>query len=344
MEITVNEALISLKQLLGKKPEQIVLVAHENPDGDAVGSAVGLAEMLKNQGHETTVLVPNDFPRFLKWFSSKTEIIIYSKNKKEAKERLNNAGILFCVDFNEPKRAGHLEKKIIKFDKPKVLIDHHPNPSEFVDFMISEPGYSSTAELIFDVAGILDIKKYLNREAAEALYTGIMTDTGSFSYNTNNSNTFKVVAELITFGINTDEIQSKVYHNFSADRMRMLGHCLKNNMEVFSEYRSAVIYISKLELGKYEYQPGDTEGFVNYPLSINNIVFSALFIEQDGFVKASFRSKGTFPANEFSRSHFEGGGHRNAAGGESKLKLNETVEKFRKLLEQYKQQLVTTEI
>lgn len=339
---TGNEIFTALKNLLGEAGKKIVVLPHENPDGDAIGSAIGLAEVVKNLGHAVHIISPGDYPAFLKWFSSKVEILVYDKNKKQAKTIVGNADLMICVDFNEAKRAGKLGKHILQFDRPKILIDHHPQPVDFCDYMVSEPSYSSTAELIYDVVKRMDLESFINHEAAEALYTGIMTDTGSFSHNTSNPNTFKVVSELMVHGINTDKIQSNVYHNFSASRMKLLGYCLNEKMEVFPEYRAAVIYISKKELEEFNFEPGDTEGFVNYPLSINNIVFSALFIEKEDFVKASFRSKGNFPTNAFSREHFEGGGHLNAAGGETKLSLNEAVEKFRQLLGQYEHQLKET--
>ncbi len=342
MKNTGNEVLTKLKQLLSNKEERIVLVTHENPDGDAIGSAIGLAEVLQNCGHNISIISPNNYPEFIKWFSSKIEIIIYTKEKKKAKQALEEATLLFCLDFNDAKRAGKVEKHILSFDRPTVLIDHHPHPSDFPEILISEPEYSSTAELLYVVISEIGLKKHISKKSAEALYTGIMTDTGSFSHNISNPNTFRVIAELVALGIEPEKIQSNVYHNFSANRMRLLGHCLDKKMEVFPELRSAVISITKKELDEFEYKTGDTEGFVNYPLSINNIVFSALFIEKEGFVKASFRSKGNFPANKFSRQHFEGGGHLNAAGGESKQNLNETVEKFKQLLQEYKHQLLET--
>jgi phosphoesterase RecJ-like protein len=341
---TGNEIFNSIGKVLDSKPEDVVIVPHENPDGDAIGSAIGLGEILRNHGHKVSIISPNDYPEFLKWFSTEIEILVYERKKKQAKKLLENAGVLICVDFNEPKRAAKMEKLLTGFSGPKIMIDHHPNPSNCADYLVSEPKYSSTAELIFDVAKKIGFEKHLNREAAEALYTGIMTDTGSFSHNISNPNTFRVIAELIGLGVDPDKIQSNIYHNFSANRMRLLGHCLNNKMEIFPEHRAAMIYISQKELEEYNFQPGDTEGFVNYPLSVNNIVFSALFIEKKDFIKASFRSKGDFPANEFSKKHFSGGGHLNAAGGETKLTLDETIDKFRQLLDDYKHLLVKTMI
>lgn len=344
LENTGNEIFKIVSKILGEAGKNIVIIPHENPDGDAVGSSIAFAEILKNSGHQVHIISPNDYPDFLKWFSSEIEITIFEEEKKKAKEYIKNADFLVCLDFNDAKRAARLEKSILQYSKPKLLIDHHPHPTYFCDYTISEPAYSSTAELVFDVVQNIGFEKYINYNAAEALYTGILTDTGSFSHNTSRSNIFKVVSELMKFGINTDHIQSNIFHNFSADRMKLLGFCLNEKMEVFPELRSALISITKDELKKFNFKPGDTEGFVNYPLSINNIVFSALFIEKEGLVKASFRSKGKFPANEFSSKHFNGGGHLNAAGGESKEDFIKTIELFKQLLPHYKHQLLETKI
>ncbi len=339
---TENKFFSELKKLLTAKPEKIALITHENPDGDAIGSCVGLGEVLKNIGHQVTIIVPNDYPAYLQWFSSKIEIIVYNRNKKRVKEILTESETLFCLDFNEPKRTQHLEKRVLEFPGKKVLIDHHPHPTQFCHIMISEPEYSSTAELVFDVVKKSGLSEYINRNAAEALFTGIMTDTGSFSHNTSRTNMFKVVAKLMEWGIDTEKIHQAVYHNFSAQRMKLLGYSLSQKMKVFPEFRSAVIWLSQQELEEFNFQPGDAEGFVNYPLSINNIVFSALFMEKKDHTKASFRSKGNFPANLFSKEHFSGGGHMNAAGGETKLPLDEAVEMFTQLLGEYKHQLLET--
>ena len=342
MKNTGNETIESVRKLLGGKPGRLVVVPHENPDGDAIGSAIGLGEVLRNFGHKVKIISPNEYPAFLKWFSASVEVLIYEKQKKEAKKEMEDAAGLICLDFNEPKRAGWLEKKLLKFAGPKILIDHHPNPSSFADHLISETHYSSTAELIFDVIKKTGLTPYLNQAAAEALYTGIMTDTGSFSHNISNPYTFRVIAELMEYGIDVEKIQSNVYHNFSAERMKLLGHALSKKMKVFTEYRTAIISLSQKELQDHGFQPGDTEGFVNYPLSVNNIIFSALFIEKKDMIKASFRSKGTFPANDFAREHFEGGGHRNAAGGESQISMEDTIEKFTQLLGTYRRLLLET--
>ncbi len=340
---TGNEVFNSLRNLLVEQKKKVLLVTHENPDGDAIGSAIGLGEVLKSYGHEVKIIVPNAYPDFLKWFSSEIEIVVYERKRSLATSILNETEVLICVDFNEPKRAARMKKKLLEFSKPTVLIDHHPHPSDFCDYSISEPKYSSTAELVYDVVTRIGLGSFLNHDAAEALFTGIMTDTGSFSHNISSPNTFLVVAKLMEYGIDTEKIHAAVYHTFSVHRMKLLGHSL-DKMEVFQEYRSAVIWLSQEELKKYNFQPGDIEGFVNYPLSINNIVFCALFMEKKGYVKVSFRSKGSFPANEFARNHFSGGGHRNAAGGEIKLSLEDSVKKFTQLLKEYRHLLLETTI
>ncbi len=338
------EILTSVKHILAEAKLNVVIVPHENPDGDAIGSAIGLAEILANFGHRVNIVTPNDYPEFLKWFASKVNIINYDIDKKAGKSAFKDADILIIVDFNEASRAGKLGKKLLEFSKIKILIDHHPYPTNFCDFMISEPEYSSTAELIFDIINKIGLEKHITQNAAEALYTGILTDTGAFNHNTSRPNTFKVVSELMKFGIDTEKIQSGVYHNFSANRMKLLGYCLNEKMVVYPEYRAAVITISKEELKQFDFKSGDTEGFVNYPLSIKNIVFSVLFIEKENLVKASFRSKGNFPTNKFAKEHFNGGGHLNASGGESKLSLKATSEKFTQLLPEFKHLLLDTKI
>jgi len=336
------QIIAQVKKLLACQNQKITIIPHENPDGDAIGSAIGLADVLSGFGHQVVIVSPTDYPDFLKWFSAKVEIIVYSAEKEVAKSKIAESEVLICVDFNEAKRAGVLEKKILNFSGPKILIDHHPYPSGFCDFTISETTYSSTAELVYDVVLSIGLVEKLSKTGAQALYTGILTDTGSFSHNTSNPNTFKVVSELMKFGIEIDKIQSEVYHNFSADRMKLLGYCLNQKMIVYPELRAAMISISKKELEQYNFKTGDTEGFVNFPLSIANVVFSAIFIEKEDIVKASFRSKGNFHVNHFSRDHFNGGGHRNAAGGETKLTLDEAILKFTQLLPNYKHQLLDT--
>ena len=331
-----------IKNILGlvsPKAQKIAIVPHVNPDGDAIGSTVGLASIFEDYGHQCTVVSPNDYPAFYDWLTGSVQVLNYDRQKSAAKNAIAQADAVFCLDFNEMGRMGKLKEVVEGFIGPKVLVDHHPFPKDFCDFTVSDTSYSSTAELVFDLVCHLGLKQHINLQAANALFTGIMTDTGSFSHNISNPNTFQVVAELLALGVKADDIHANVYHNYSAQRMKLLGYSLNDKMVVVPEYHTAYIALTKEELDSYNYAPGDTEGFVNYPLSIAGIVFTALFIEKEDHVKISFRSKGSFPANAFSSENFGGGGHLNAAGGESTLPLGETIDKFKKLLPAYQKQL-----
>jgi phosphoesterase RecJ-like protein len=339
LENTGNEIIKGVAELLANNTKPIVIVPHSNPDGDAIGASYGLAIVLKNAGHMVKIISPNDYPGFLSWLNGEVVILNYLRRTKTAESYIQQCDIMFCVDFNEAKRADEMEKTIMSFPGKRIMIDHHPYPTDFCHYTISEPSYSASAELIYDLIIAAGWEQYLNHQAAEALYTGIMTDTGSFSHNTSRPNLYKVLSGLMTYGIDTESIHARVYHNFSADRLRLMGYCLHEKMIVLPEFRTGFFSLTRDELKKYNFVPGDTEGFVNIPLSINNIVFSALFIEKEGYIKVSFRSKGTFPANEFCSAHFNGGGHLNAAGGELKMGLGETLQKFTQLLPQYLHQL-----
>jgi len=330
-----TELYRKIGQVLKNCTGPVGVVPHENPDGDAIGSAIGLANVLTNSGLQATVFSPNDYPAYYDWFNSKAPIRNFEKNKKGTLAELNRCELLFLVDFNEITRVGPLEEGIKTFTGAKILIDHHPGPEVFCDYTISDVTYSSTAELTFDFIQEIGYSGFIDKPAAEALFAGIMTDTGSFSYNVSDPNTFNVAARLLAYGINADEINAHVYHNFSAQRMKLLGYCLSQKMEILPEFNTVIISITKNELERFDFVPGDTEGFVNYPLSIAGIKFSVLFIEKDGYVKLSLRSKGSFPVNEFAKKHYNGGGHLNASGGESKENLEKTIDGFRQLLPSY---------
>jgi bifunctional oligoribonuclease and PAP phosphatase NrnA len=333
------EFLKKMSLILESTEKHATIVLHENPDGDAIGSAVGLGNTLSNRGNKVTIISPNDYPSYYFWIKSNPNILVFNKQKSEAEKQISGSDYIICVDFNDKRRLGKLAEPVAGSPKTKIMIDHHPNPQDFCDLVLSDTTYSSTSELIFDFIKELRWEKYVDKAAAESLFTGIMTDTGSFSHNISDPNTFKVVSELLKYGINAEAIHDKVYNNFSAGRMSLLGYSLNQKMEILPEFKTAVISLTKEELKKFNFVPGDSEGFVNYPLSIAGIVFSALFIEKEDHIKISFRSKGTFPANRFSENHFSGGGHLNAAGGESKLSLGETLETFKQLLPGYKHQL-----
>lgn len=333
-EKDINE----LKDLIVHTQKPLI-ITHYNPDGDAMGSSLAFYHYLIKKGKEPTIVTPNDYPDFLHWLPGNDKVIVYKRNSGTVLNTLKEADAIFALDFNDPDRTEGLEKYLEKAPGKKVLIDHHPEPVDFADIVISNTQYSSTAEMVYHVIESLGDLELIDKTIAECLYTGIMTDTGSFNYNSSNPYTYLVVSKLIESGINKDKIYWNTYDNFSTDRMRLLGYCLYKKMEVFPEYHTAFIAITKEEVKDFNFAPGDSEGFVNYPLSIKGIRFTAIFIEKDKQVKISFRSKGEFPANKFAENHFNGGGHKNASGGYSNDSYEDTLKKFRELLPKYKKEL-----
>jgi bifunctional oligoribonuclease and PAP phosphatase NrnA len=320
--------------------KNILIVPHINPDGDAIGACLALSGILMNLHKETKIIIPNEFPEFLQWLVEVDNIIDFEKNPEEAKALFLQADTLFCLDFNDFERAGGLKEYLALFNGKKVVIDHHPDPVVPCDLLISYTSICSTCELLFRVvedAGLLD---KIDKAAADAIFTGMMTDTGNFSYNASDPETYHIIAKLLEKGIDKDLIHSNVYHTFSEDRWRLIGHSLKEKMVILPQFRTGYISLSKKELDRFHFQPGDTEGLVNYPLSVKGIVFCVLFMEQNNQVKLSFRSKGNFSTNDFARKHFNGGGHINASGGTTELSLEEAVLKFEMLLNEYQEELL----
>jgi len=322
--------------LISKK---IVIVPHYNPDGDAIGSALGLYIVLKKYGKNVSVISPTIYPDFLKWLPENNAIRVLGKKTENDPSIFEGADMLIGVDFNALSRIENINKRFADSKAFKVLIDHHPNPENFTDILISDTSYSSTAELVFEIIEATFLHEHFNRDAATCLYTGLMTDTGSFSFNSSTPNTFRVVGELMKTGVEKDRVYDKVYNSFSADRMRFMGHVMLNRMIVIPELKTGYIYISAQDRKEFKEQFGDTENFVNIPLGIKGVVFSAIFIERDNFIKISFRSKGSFNVNKFSSAHFSGGGHINAAGGESHESLQETLKNFVTILQTYSAEL-----
>ena len=339
MIIRHKDNIEKVKQLLKKEEQKIIIVTHYNPDGDAIGSMLGLYLFLRQNGYEVTAISPDDFPHFLHWMDGIDELLIHYNKTKKVKQVVADADIIFMLDFNHPERLNKLSNSILKSSATKILIDHHPHPHNFADIVISDTSVSSTAELIYElITGLKNIET-IETNVAECLYCGIMTDTGCFSFNSSQPRTYRIISNLLKSGINKDAIFSKVYENYSINRMSLMGYCLNEKMVVKEEFHTAFITLTKAELEKFKHQPGDTEGFVNLPFSIKNIVFSILLIEKNDHIKLSFRSKNTFPANVFSEKHFNGGGHQNAAGGKSFAGMAETIEKLLNLLPQYKNEL-----
>lgn len=325
--------------VLLKNNPKIVITSHHNPDGDAIGSSLGLFHILKDLGLNTSIVIPNEIPSFLNWMPGAKEITRFSKQKEAAQKIIGEANIIFALDFNGPGRLEGMKTDFINSKAIKILIDHHPQPEDIFQWQLSEVGASSTAELVYQFATILNAEDKVNLEAALSIFTGIMTDTGSFSYACSNPRTFEIVAKLISRGVKVEEVQQQVYNNFSEDRMRLVGHALATKMKVFPEYRSAFISLTRSELNQFKYKIGDTEGLVNYPLSIKNIVFSALLIENTDYVKVSLRSTGNFPANKICEKYFNGGGHINAAGGKSYATLSQTEDKFVEIIQKLQNEL-----
>ncbi len=315
----------------------IVIIPHLNPDGDAMGSSLGLKNVLKGMDKEVEVVTPSGFPRFLSWMNGASDVLVFEEQKEAAAKRISEAEALIFVDFNSLKRVGEMSKLVAGFAGDKIMIDHHPYPENIVDIMISVPESSSTCELVYNVISRVGLDQYVNGFAAECFYTGIMTDTGALSYNSSNPDTYRVVAQILEKGIDKDKIHELVFHSNSFYRMKLLGHVLGEKMFLLPEQNAAYLWLTKDELEKYNFQQGDTEGFVNYPLGIEGINISAFFMEKDDIVKCSFRSRGDFPVNQFSELNFSGGGHRNAAGGESQLNMQDTIEKFKTELAKFYQ-------
>ncbi len=325
----------SIKQLLSS-PKNIVIVPHKNPDGDAIGSTLGLYHYLLKGNHNTTVLTPNDYPNFLKWIPGENTILKHDSQTKECETLINEADILFTLDFNAFHRTGNMESVLAQSDAIKIMIDHHQAPDDYATYMFSDVSMSSTCEMIYHFIEMLGDTNLIDVNIATCLYTGIMTDTGSFRFLSTTSTTHRIIADLIEKGANNTEIHNNVYDTNSYNRIQLLG-CALNNLKVIPNSRAAYITLSQDELNSYNYTKGDTEGVVNYGLSLEGVVLAAIFIEdkQEGIIKISLRSKGNFSVNEMSRAHFSGGGHTNAAGGRSTLSLQETVDKFISILPQY---------
>lgn len=334
-----SSSIAAVKDLLSV-PQKIVIVPHKNPDGDAIGSTLGLWHYLTNSGHEAVIISPNDYPKFLKWMPGNEHILNFEKENSQAKKAIKNASVVFTLDFNHLGRIGQMQSALEEQKVVFVMIDHHQAPSDYAEIMYSDVLMSSTCEMVYNFIEFLGDKNKVTSEIANCLYTGIMTDTGSFKFKSTTGRTHQVVADLIEKGAENTKIHNHIYDTNSPSRLHLLGCALKN-MVILTAYRTAFITLSQDELDTFKYQKGDTEGFVNYGLTLENICFAVIFIEnrEEGIIKISFRSEGDFSVNEFARSHFEGGGHNNAAGGKSDHSLQETATHFVSLLEQYKDKL-----
>lgn len=328
---------IQLAEQLLSTPKKIAIIPHRSPDGDAMGSTLALYHFLLRLGHDPVVVAPNEFPDFLAWLPASDQVLVYEKDKENVAKVLQNAQLLFALDFNALHRTGEMEQVLSKLDAPFIMIDHHQSPDTFAAITYSDTSFGSTCEMVYNFIIKLGKKSLIDKNIATCIYTGILTDSGSFRFPKTTGTTHRIVADLIELGAENTNIPSLLFDNNSYESLQLLGRALAN-LKVFPEYKTSYTTLTQQELDTFHYVKGDTEGIVNYGLTIKGIVFAAIFIEHkdENIIKISFRSQGDFDVNQFAREHFNGGGHINAAGGKSYQSMRETVAKFEKLLTQIK--------
>jgi phosphoesterase RecJ-like protein len=318
-----------------KERKRIAITMHQKPDADAMGSALGLFHFLKQFDHQITVISPTNWARWLNWMEGVNEVLDYELNKAEADSILEQAEWLFCLDHNHFSRTKNMAPKLAELQCTKIMIDHHQEPdAASFHFGESNTGKSSTCEMIYDFIVNSGHRNKINKVISECLYAGVVADTGSFRFSSTSANVHHMVAALKEHGLEHTKVHEALYDNFLENRLRFLGHVLSNRMEIYYELNTAMIYISKIELLKFEIKTGDTEGLVNYPLSIQGIKLVGCVIDRDEERKWSFRSKGNFDCNTFARKYFNGGGHFNAAGGHDSASLQDTIQKFKKAIQE----------
>lgn len=334
------QQLDELKKLLAD-PKRVVITTHHKPDADALGSSLGLANFLNKRGHQAQVITPTDYPKFLHWMKGNDEVMIFNEgHEEESAQLVKEADIIFCLDFSRLDRIDKLGELVRAADAYKALIDHHQDPEHFAEFELWDTGSASTCQLIYKLIVALGDRGLIDTDIANCLYAGIMTDTGSFKHPNTNKEVHEIVADLIGLGAENSKVSRLVYDNSSLNRLRFLGFALNERLKVLEEYHTAYFAISAEDLKKFHSQTGDTEGLVNYALSIEGVVMAALITEREDAVKLSFRSVGDVEVNKLASEFFQGGGHKNAAGGKSDLNFKETVEKFEKLVKEKRDILV----
>jgi phosphoesterase RecJ-like protein len=338
------EALASFKKEISS-PKKIFITTHVKPDADALGSSLGLANYLIKKGHEVSVVTPSDYPSFLNWMKGNDEVLDFSKpeDQKIATKKLKEADIIFCLDFSVLNRVNELGEMIRESDAYVVNIDHHQDPEDFADFEYSSTQAAATCELVFELIDELGDKALIDKDIAECLYAGIMTDTGGFRHPNTTKNVHLVVAELLDLGANSSQIANWIYDSNSVNRLKFIGFAISRRLVVREDLHTAYFAISKKDLKKYQSRTGDTEGLVNYALSLDGIKLAALFSEREDGIKISFRSSSEVAVNKFAATYFNGGGHKNASGGKSNLGLKETVDQFEALVEENQETLFPEE-
>ena len=331
-----KEDIQAIVQLLAT-PKKIAIIPHRSPDGDAMGSTLALYHFLLKSNHQPIVIAPNDFPEFLAWMPGSDQVLVYENDRVKTTQILQESELIFTLDFNALHRTGEMEKVLSSLTVPFIMIDHHQSPDQYASYTYSDTKFGSTCEMIYNFISFLDQKALIDKTIATCIYTGILTDSGSFRFPKTTGATHRIVADLIDLGVENSQIPALLFDNNSYNSLQLLGRALQN-MVVYPEYKTAFISLSQKELDEFHYQKGDTEGIVNYGLSIKGIHFAAIFIEHkdENIIKISLRSQGEFDVNQFARTHFNGGGHINAAGGKSNLSLQETVNKFKTLITQIK--------
>ncbi len=321
-------------------PKKITIVTHHKPDADALGSSLGLAAFLEKKGHEVTVISPTDYPNFLAWMSGNDKVIVFNEgNESLSADIVNSSDVVFCLDFNSLDRINELGPIIANSDTTKVLVDHHLEPDHFADFEFSDTGAAATAELVYELIVGLGDRELIDANIANALYAGLMTDTGNFRHPSTSAAVHTITADLINLGADVSAVAKLIYDNNSLNRLKFIGFALTERLTVLKDLSTAYFAITREDLNRFNSQTGDTEGLVNYALSIAGIKMAAVIIDRSVMVKMSFRSVGDFSVNEFARKHFEGGGHKNAAGGKSELSLEDTVKKFESAANEYRSEL-----
>ena len=339
-ENLISQNNIEAVKAVVENGRKFVILAHKNPDGDAAGSTLALCHYLHSIGKEAVVVLPNALPTFFDWMPGVADILLYDTCKEQCDSAIATADVLFCLDFNVLSRTGDVAPVLLASSVTKVLIDHHPQPSEEFDVLISHPEACSTCELVFRVIAALGGVEALNLEMAQCVYTGMMTDTGAFAYASTRKEVYLIIAELLDKGIDKDWIYRKVFYNFSVTKMRLWGYAMYDKLKVYNKYNAALITLSHSELMRFYASKGDTEGLVNQPLQIKGLRFSCfLREEQPGKINVSLRSVDDFPCNAVAAEFFNGGGHKNASGGEMYGTMEMAVERFRQVLQKYKAQL-----
>lgn len=337
----MNIDIQSIEQFksLFAEPRKVVIVSHTNPDGDAIGSSLALAEVLQAQGHEAVCIVPNRFPYYLEWIPRAKQMLIYRFAAEQAQAAIDSADVIICADMNNLSRLEDLSKAIAANTTAKrVLIDHHLNPEEGFDVAFSHPESSSTAFLVYSLLVQAFGAQVIDQTIATQLYVGIITDTGNFAFSNLTPDLFRAVAALVETGIDIPTIYNNIYNSFTEGRARLFGYAINRKMKTLLKGTVAYISLTEEEMRRYWFQQGDSEGFVNYPLTVKKMRMSAMFTQQHDFIRVSLRSRGAVDVDTFARRYFNGGGHHNAAGGKSFVSMDETIQHYIEAVEEYRKE------